>query len=101
MLDESKEEEALMMSRKWYLFIQSILVDSIEKFPKSARLHLLYSYILHEKLKNKFKALFELMIAKENNPNVKEEFSIFRYLNIQNANILFIFSFRFANQIEE
>jgi hypothetical protein len=62
--------------------VNSIIIEGIEKFPKSARLHLLHSHIQHEKLKNKFKALFELMITEENKPNIQEEFSIYRYKNI-------------------
>ena len=42
----------------------------------------MHSHIQHEKLKNKFKALFELMITEESKPNMQEEFSIFRYKNI-------------------
>lgn len=53
--------------------------DSLEKFQKSPKLHILNSYLQHEKLKNKFKALFELMITEENKPNIQEEFSIYRY----------------------
>jgi hypothetical protein len=44
--------------------------DTLDKFPKCPRLHLLNAYIHHEKLKNKFKALFELMLTEENKPNL-------------------------------
>ena len=54
----------------------------MDRFPKSARLHILHAHIEHEKLKNKFKALFELMVAEESKPNIQEEFSIFRYKNL-------------------
>jgi hypothetical protein len=46
------------------------MYDGLEKFMKSSRLHLLHSHIQHEKLKNKFKALFELMITEESKPNI-------------------------------
>ncbi len=46
------------------------MTDALERFQKCPRLHLLNAYIHHEKLKNKFKALFELMITEENKPNV-------------------------------
>jgi hypothetical protein len=78
----AKDDEAQDKNRLWYLFIKGILVDAIDKFPKSPRLHMLYAYIQHEKLKNKFKALFELMITEENKPNIQEEFSIFRFKNL-------------------
>ncbi len=58
------------MARRWYLFLNSVLNEGLEKFPKSARLHLLHAHIQHEKLKNKFKALFELMITEESKPNM-------------------------------
>lgn len=62
------------------MFVRSLLEEGLEKFTKSARLHLLHSYIQHEKLKNKFKALFQLMIAKEHKPFIQQEFSILRYV---------------------
>ena len=68
--------------RRWYLLIKSIISDSLDRFPKCPRLHLLNAYIHHEKLKNKFKALFELLITEENKPNLQEEFSIYRYKNL-------------------
>lgn len=74
-----KDEDAAASMKKWYWFLRSIMNDGLEKFPKSAKLHMLYSYLQHEKLKNKFKALFELMITEENKPNIQEEFSIYRY----------------------
>ena len=43
---------------------------------------MLYAYIQREKLHNKFKALFEMMITEENKPNMEEEFSIFSYKNV-------------------
>ena len=55
------------------------MVEALANFPKSPRLHILYAYIEREKLNNKFKALFELMITEENKPNLQEQFSIFRY----------------------
>ncbi|KAL4478284.1 hypothetical protein ABPG72_016596 [Tetrahymena utriculariae] len=80
--DETKDEESQILSKKWYQFVRSILEDSLEKFVKSSRLHLLHAFVQHEKLKNKFKALFELMIAREHKPNIQEEFSIFRFANL-------------------
>ena len=49
---------------------------------------LLYGYIQKEKLDNKFKALFELMIAADSKPSPEEEFSIFRYKNIIEEEII-------------
>lgn len=49
------------------------------RFPKSTRLHLLFGYITHEKLKNKYKAFNELTCTMENKPSIQEDFSIYRY----------------------
>ena len=75
-----KEEEA--PEKLWYTWVKEMLVDALEKFPKSSRLHLLYAYIQREKLHNKFKALFEMMITEDNKPSLEEEFSIYRYKNL-------------------
>ncbi len=56
-------------------------MDAIDKYPKSSRLHLIFAYISHEKLKNKFKALYEMMIIEEQKASFQEEFSIYRYKN--------------------
>ena len=66
-------------SRKLYLFVKFIIIDGLEKFPKSTKLHLLFAYVLHIKLKNKYKALFELMLTENNKPNLQEEFSVYSY----------------------
>jgi len=57
-----------------YTLIKSILQDGLERFPKCARLHLVTAFLLHEKMKNKFKAIYELMITEESKPNLMEEF---------------------------
>jgi PAS domain S-box-containing protein len=63
----------------WYRLLRSIIEQSLKKFTKSPRLRLLLAYLQHEKMKNKFKSLFELMQAAEMKPNYQEEFSIYRY----------------------
>lgn len=45
LVDETKDEDTLILSRKWYQFVVSILEDSLEKFVKSSRLHLLHAHI--------------------------------------------------------
>ncbi|CAD8089671.1 unnamed protein product [Paramecium primaurelia] len=80
--DNLKDEETPQKLKRWYQLIKSIISDALDRYPKCPRLHLLNSYIHHEKLKNKFKALFELMITEENKPNLQEEFSIYRYKNL-------------------
>jgi len=68
--------------RVWYFWIKSLLLEALERFPKSVKLHLLYAYVQKEKLDNKFKGLFELMIALDAKPSIEEEYAIFRYKNI-------------------
>mmetsp|Transcript_28675 Transcript_28675/g.25656 ORF Transcript_28675/g.25656 Transcript_28675/m.25656 type:complete len:330 (-) Transcript_28675:1834-2823(-) len=74
--DEDAEEKV------WYTWVKEIMVDAIETHQKSTRLHMLYAYIQREKLQNKFKALYEMMITETYKPNIEEEFSIFRYKNL-------------------
>jgi PAS domain S-box-containing protein len=76
----NNDEEA--PEKIWYLWIKSLLLEALERFPKSVKLHLLYAYVQKEKLDNKFKGLFELMIALEAKPSIEEEYAIFRYKNI-------------------
>ena len=80
---KAKDEETPSNKRRWYLFIKSIMNDALDKFQKSAKLHILNAYIQHVKLNNKFKALFELMITEENKPNIQEEFCIYRYKYVE------------------
>jgi hypothetical protein len=40
-------------------------------------IHIINAMLHNYKLNNRFKALRELMIAEDSNPNVQEEFSIF------------------------
>ena len=80
--DLNKEEDVNEKTRLWYMYVRDLMIDALERFPKSGRLHMLYAYIQHEKLKNKYKALFEMMITEEHKPNVQEEFSIQRYKSI-------------------
>lgn len=78
-MEMTREEDGSQKISKWYLLLRSILLEALEKFSKSPRLHLLNAYLQHEKLNNKYKALFELMDTKENKPNLQEDFAIFRY----------------------
>jgi len=76
-LDPTGEEKKI-----WYKFVDSLIADSITKFPKNSRLRLQNAYFQQDRAQNHFKALFELMRAEENRPNIQEEFSIFRHKNI-------------------
>ena len=51
--------------------------NSIEKFEKSANLHIFYAFLLHVKLSNIYRALTECMIVEDNKPTSIEEFTIY------------------------
>lgn len=55
------------------------MLETLEKFPKSSKLHLLNAYLHNEKLQNTFKALTEMMVAEDIKPTIQEEFSLYRY----------------------
>lgn len=84
--DFMKDEEA--HEKLWYTWIKSIIMDVLDKYPKSARLHILYAYVQREKLNNKYKALFEIMIARDNKPSVEQEFAIYRYKSLIEEEII-------------
>lgn len=80
--DALREEDVNAKTQEWYLFVKVVLIEALARLPKSRKLHMLYAYIQHERLKNKFKALHELMIAETHKPGLQEEFAIYRYRNI-------------------
>jgi len=77
-----REEDTAEAKLAWFEFIGTTLKGGLIFFPKSARLHLLNAYFQQEKKKNRFKALYELMVTEENHPGLREEFAVFRYRNI-------------------
>jgi len=66
----------------WYTWTRIMIIEAMEKFYKSARLHVLYAFIEREKLDNRFKALYELTLSESVKPSFEEEFSIYRYKNV-------------------
>ena len=80
--DIRKDDDEIDKSKLWYQFVRSLLDISLETFPKSRRLRMLHAYLQHEKLENKYKALFELMLIQENKPNIQEEFAMCRYKDL-------------------
>lgn len=85
-LDHKQEDNH---SKLWYTFYKNILEEctriisstslGLDKFSKCARFHILYSYVAHDRLDNRYKALYELMIAEDNKPDLREEMSIFTF----------------------
>ena len=80
--DTKKEENMLGRTKEWHQFLRLLMVEALVRYPKCGKLHMLYAYIQNEKLKNKYKSLFQLMLTEENKPSLQEEFSIYRYKNI-------------------
>ena len=52
--------------------------EAVRRYPKFSKLHILKAYFLHIKMKNKFRAIFELRIAEESKPTIQEEFLLYR-----------------------
>ena len=61
-----------------YNFVALLVEKMIKKFPKSAILRIHSSFIQISKLKNEFKANFELMQCSLCNPSLQNKFFIFR-----------------------
>ncbi len=61
----------------WYNWLKVQLIDGSNKFPKSARLHLLHAYMANFKLKNKYMALLQLISAQKCKPSTEEQFTIY------------------------
>jgi len=78
----AKDEESVEDKMMWFRFLKSIFQDGLEMFPKNPGLHLSYAYFQQEKLNNRFKALYELIITEDHRPNLQEEFSIYRHRSI-------------------
>ena len=75
--DPNGEEKKL-----WFRFLNSLISDAIAKFPKNCHLRLQHAYFQQDRVRNNFKALFELMKSEEIRPDIQQEFSVFRYKNI-------------------
>lgn len=78
-LNIARFEDIQEEKKMWYKFLKGLLEESIPKFPKSPRLHLQHAYFQQDRIQNRFKALYELMITEENRPDLREEFLIFHY----------------------
>jgi PAS domain S-box-containing protein len=78
--ETSRADDTQEKSMTWFKLLKFILEHAVSKYNKSTKLRILFAYIHHVKMKNKFKALFELMEATELKPNYLEEFSIFRFM---------------------
>ncbi len=61
-----------------FLFTALVIDRALQKFPKSNELRLHSSLIHSEKLKNEFKAVFELMKCNQNETSLQCSFQIFR-----------------------
>lgn len=73
-VNEAKEAKDL-----WIEFIKSITISALKDFPRSARLRLMSAYFFQEKLQNKFKALYELLVIEDIECSLQVEFSVYRF----------------------
>ena len=49
------------LKRQWFKYLSIIIKEAITRFPKFVDLRILNAYIQKDKLKNEFKAIFEMM----------------------------------------
>ncbi|RZK24531.1 MAG: PAS domain S-box protein [Flavobacterium sp.] len=73
--DLSTEED----EKLWYGWVQDLIDDGLEKFPRSSRLHLLSVFVQYAKLKNTFKALTEIEVIESMSRISQEDFACFYY----------------------
>ena len=66
------------IKKQWYKLISIFIKESIDKFPKNIDLRVINAFIQKSKLKNDFKAIFEMMNCESCHPTVYEKFVIFR-----------------------
>jgi hypothetical protein len=66
------------LQRRRYKFLSILVRDAIAKFPKNIDLRIINAFIQKSKLKNEFKAIFELMNCELCNPSLHDQFIIFR-----------------------
>jgi len=60
------------------VFLSCLINEAIERHPKRVNLMILSSFIHRAKLKNEFKAIFEIMNCELCDPNLEHRFRIFR-----------------------
>jgi len=61
----------------WYRFVKCLVMEALERSPKSTRLHLVLAFLEHMKLENKYKALLHLTNTEAIHPSPLEEFAIY------------------------
>ena len=66
------------MKTQWYQFMVIMINEAIERFPRCIDLRIINAYIQKSKLKNEFKAIFEMMNSELCSPTIYERFVIFR-----------------------
>ncbi|TNV87853.1 hypothetical protein FGO68_gene5771 [Halteria grandinella] len=74
--DSILENDKVLKNR--YKQLTIIIKDAIEKYPTSIELRRINAFIQKAKLKNEFKAIFEMMNCELCNPSIYERFIIFR-----------------------
>lgn len=64
--------------KQWYRLLSIMISQAIERFPKHVDLKIINAYVQKSKLNNEFKAIFEMMNCELCQPNIHEQFMIFR-----------------------
>jgi hypothetical protein len=66
------------LTRKFYKFMSILIKEAISRFPKNIDLKIINAFVFKNKLKNEFKAVFELMNCEVCSPTLHDQFIIFR-----------------------
>lgn len=62
--------------------LDRMFLNGLKKFPNCTRLRLSYAFFLQERMKNKNKALEQLILAQKGKPAFYEQFIIYRYTKL-------------------
>ncbi|CAD8045670.1 unnamed protein product [Paramecium sonneborni] len=78
--DNENDKQSLDKTMRWYAFVQALIQNSSDRL-QTTRIQIIRSYVLQKKLKNKFKAFYELAIAQKQRLQFQDEFCIYRVMN--------------------
>ncbi|KAL4441102.1 hypothetical protein ABPG74_002052 [Tetrahymena malaccensis] len=76
---EFSEDEQAKIERAWYLYVEMILQYFIQRANHPFKLHLIWAYILFDKLNNPYRSIVELMYTVNTKPSFQEEYSAYRH----------------------
>jgi hypothetical protein len=76
--DEENNEESIFLKNTFYRYLKIQLNQALAKNPKNVTLKLLLAQLLRQKLRNQFKAIFELISCETQNLSFSKAFTVFR-----------------------